>query len=128
MATWDDVDRLASALPEVSKKTSRGLPSWAVRDKGFMWERPLRKADHEALGDEAPDGPILGVMVPDLVAKEALIADDPAVYFTTPHFYGYPAVLVQLDHIESDELEEVVVEGWLTRAPKRVAEEFLEGT
>lgn len=128
MATWDDVDRLASALPEVSKKTSRGLPSWAVRDKGFMWERPLRKADYEALGDEAPDGPILGVMVPDLVAKEALIADDPAVYFTTPHFDGYPTVLVQLDHIESDELEEVVVEGWLTRAPKRVAEEFLEGT
>jgi hypothetical protein len=77
------------------------------------------------LGDAAPDGPILGARVEHLVAKEALIADDPDVYFTTPHFDGYPAVLVRLERIGLDELEELIVEGWLARAPKRLAKEYV---
>lgn len=123
MATWDDVHRLALGLPETEETESRGLRQWKVRGKGFVWERPLRKADYEALGDEAPDGPILGVRTPDVLAKEALIADDPTVYFTTPHFDGYPAVLVLLDEIPVDELEEVIVEAWIAQAPKRLAKE-----
>ena len=59
------------------------------------------QGDLEALGDAAPDGPILGVRVEHLVAKEALLADDPGVYFTTPHFDGYPAVLVRLGAIDA---------------------------
>jgi hypothetical protein len=55
-----------------------------------------------------------------------LLADDPGVYFTTPHFDGYAAVLVRLDVIASDELEELVVEAWLASAPKRVAKEFID--
>jgi hypothetical protein len=81
----------------------------------------LRKADLEALGPDAPDGPVLGASVEHLGAKEALLADDPAVFFTTPHFDGYAAVLVRLDAIAPDELDELVVEAWLARAPKRVA-------
>lgn len=83
----------------------------------------MRKADYQALGDAAPDGPILGVRTPDEMVKEALIVDDPAVYFTTPHFDGYPVVLVRLDEIPLDELEEIIVEAWITRAPKRLAQE-----
>jgi len=126
MADWDDVDRLARALPGVEESTSYGNRAWKVGGKGFVWERPLRKTDLEALGDAAPEGPILGVRVEHLVAKEALLADDPGVYFTTPHFDGYPAVLVRLGAIEPGELEELVAEAWLCRAPKRLAEEFLE--
>jgi hypothetical protein len=63
--------------------------------------------------------------VEHLGAKEALLADDPAVYFTTPHFDGYPAVLVRLDRIPVDELEELIVEAWLARAPKRLAKEYI---
>ena len=112
MATWEDVRRLALALPETSEKASFGRTmAWQVKDKTFAWERPLRKADLEALGDSAPTGPILGARVPDEGAKEALIADDPDVYFTTPHFDGYPAILVQLEHIDLEELEELLVEG-----------------
>jgi hypothetical protein len=70
-----------------------------VKDKPVAWERPLRKADYEALGDSAPSGAILGVRTPDLIAKEALITSDPEIYFTTPHFNGYPAVLVRLERI-----------------------------
>jgi hypothetical protein len=97
-----------------------------VRDKLFVWERPLRASDLRALGDAAPDGPILGARVEHLVAKEALLADDPAVFFTTPHFDGYPAVLVRLEEIGRDDLEEVVVEAWLARAPERLAREYLD--
>ncbi|GAA3395058.1 MmcQ/YjbR family DNA-binding protein [Cryptosporangium minutisporangium] len=126
MATWDDVRRLALALPETSESVSYGAPAWKVRNKGFVWDRPLRKADHDQLGAAAPDGPVLGVQVADEGVKAALIADDPDVFFTIPHFDGYPAVLVRLDRIGVEELAEVVTEAWLLRAPKRVAKAFLD--
>jgi len=125
VATWDDVRRIALELPEASEGVSRDLRAWRVKDKGFVWERPLRRADLEALGDAAPAGPILGARVEHLVAKEALLADDPAVFFTTPHFDGYPAVLVRLERIGLEDLREVIVEAWLARAPKRLAEAYL---
>lgn len=126
MANWNDVRRIALALPETSEKESWGSASWRVRDKGFVWERPLGRRDVDALGDAAPDGPILGARVADEGVKHALIADDPAVYFTIPHFDGYPAVLVQLEEIAPDELEELITEAWLLRAPKKVAQAFLD--
>jgi hypothetical protein len=126
MAGWDDVRRIAASLPEVEENTSRDHAFWRVHGKGIVWERPLRDSDHRALGDAAPDGPILGARVEDLLVKEALIADDPGVFFTTPHFDGYPAVLIQLDRIDLEVLEEVMVEAWLDRAPKRLAREYVE--
>ncbi|MBV9415730.1 MAG: MmcQ/YjbR family DNA-binding protein [Solirubrobacterales bacterium] len=126
MATWEDVRRVALALPETSERPSHGNTSWRVRDKLFVWERPLRPADLRALGDAAPDGPILGVRVEHLGAKEALLADDPGVYFTTPHFDGYAAVLVRLERIELGELEELIAEAWLCQAPKRLTKQFLD--
>jgi hypothetical protein len=126
MATWDDVARLALALPETHEGTTFGNRSWKVKDKSFVWERPLRQSDHAALGADAPDGPILGARVEHEGAKQALLADDPAVLFTTPHFDGYPAVLVRLDAIALDELQELVTEAWLVQAPKRVAKAYLE--
>ena len=126
MATWEDVARIALELPETDEGISRDLRHWRVKDKGFVWERPLRRSDLEALGDSAPDGPILGVRVEHLMAKDAVLADDPDVYFTTPHFDGYPAVLVRVDRISVDELQEVIVEAWLVRAPKRLAKAFID--
>ena len=126
MATWDDVRRIALALPEVTEETRWGTASWCVRGKGFVWERPLRQADLAALGDRAPAGDVLGVRVPDLGVKEALLADDPRVYFTTPHFDGYPAVLVELANASVEDLEEVVPEAWVARAPKRLAKAYLD--
>src|SRR5204862_3050741 len=110
MATWDDVRRIALALPEAAEVSSRGHSQWRVKDKLFVWERPLRRSDLEALGDSAPDGPILGVRVEHLMAKDAMLADDPEVFFTTPHFDGYPAVLVRLGRIGLEDLREVIVE------------------
>jgi hypothetical protein len=128
MTDWDDVRRIALELPETSERESRGLSQWRVKDKLFVWQRPLRRADLEALGDDAPDGPILGAYVEHLVAKEALLADESGVFFTTPHFDGYPMVLVQLDRIGPDDLREVIVEAWLVRAPKRLVQEYLDSS
>jgi hypothetical protein len=125
MATWDDVRRIALALPHTSEGSRHGTTTWLVKDKGFVWERPLRKSDLLALGDRAPDGPILGAHVDHEGIKHALIAGDSEVFFTTPHFDGYPAVLVRLERIGQAELEELVVDAWLAKAPKRLAREFL---
>jgi hypothetical protein len=56
------------------------------------------------------------------------VTDDPAVYFTTSHFDGYPAVLVRLDRLDPAELDELATEAWLARAPKRLARQFLDAT
>ncbi|MBV9580084.1 MAG: MmcQ/YjbR family DNA-binding protein [Chloroflexi bacterium] len=125
MATWEDVRRLALALPETSESTMHGNMAWYVRDKSFLWERPLRRTDLAALGAQAPDGPILGVRVEHLVAKEAVLAAEPDVAFTTPHFKGYPAVLVQLERIDVARLEELIEEAWLARAPTKLAKSYL---
>ena len=126
MAGFEDVRRIALALPEASEKTSRGLVAWRVRDKLFAWERPLRASEVRVLGAEVPRGPILAVRVEHEGAKTALLAADPRVFFTTAHFDGYRAVLVRLEQIALDELAELIVEAWLCRAPKRLAEQYVE--
>ena len=126
MATWEDVRRIALRLPATDERIARGCRQWRVKDKLFVWERPLRRSDLAALGDAAPDGPILGARVEHLVAKDALVANDEGVFFTTPHFDGSPAILVRLDEITVPMLDEVVVEAWLARAPKRLASEYVD--
>lgn len=125
MATWDQVRRYALALPDVTEETSFGNAAWKVNKKPFIWERPLRKSDIAALGDAAPAGSILGVRTADLEMKEALLLSDPGALFTTPHFDGYPAVLVQLDKISANSLKRLIVEAWLGRAPERSVREYL---
>jgi hypothetical protein len=125
MASWRDVRRFALALPGAGETSSHGHAAWVVNDKFFVWERPLRKSDLAALGDRAPTGSILGVRTADLEMKDALLASDRDVFFTTPHFGGYPAVLVRLERISSATLKQVIVEAWVSRAPKRVVSEFL---
>jgi hypothetical protein len=123
MATWDDVDRVVRELPGI-EVDGRGQWSAKVRGKLVAWERPLRKGDLEHLGDRAPQGDVLAVKVPDEGVKQALIADDPVVFFTTPHFEGYPAVLAVLAELAEDELRELLTDAWLEVAPKRVVKEW----
>ena len=126
MADWADVRRIVASLPETSEEQrGSGALSWRVKDKSLAWERPLRKGDLAALGDAAPDGDILGVRVPDLGAKEAILRDNDGAIFTIPHFEGYPAVLVEMDKVEVGELEELIVEAWLSRAPTKLVKAYL---
>lgn len=84
MADWNEVRRLALFLPVTSERESRGNVQWRVKDRLFVWERPLRKPDLKALGDRAPKGPVLGVMVADLGEKEALLAGEPGLCSPLP--------------------------------------------
>ncbi len=126
MATWDDVARLAEQLPMTAEPSPH---DWRVGKKLMAWERPLREADRAALlaaGAPIPTGDILGVRVADEGVKFALVADEPDVYFTTPHFDGYSAVLVRLAEIPVAELRELLTEAWLVQAPRQLVKEFLQ--
>jgi hypothetical protein len=125
VATWNDVARIVGELALTSEQSPR---DWRVGKKLLAWERPLRPSDREALvaqGFQPPEGDILGVRVADEGVKFSLISDDPAVYFTTPHFEGYAAVLVKLAEIDVGGLEELITEAWLARAPRKLVQEFL---
>jgi hypothetical protein len=122
VATWDDVRRLAGALPET---TESDRPVWSVRGKAFAMRRPLRTADRAFLGAAAPLDDPLGAWVADLDAKDALLVGQPDVYLTTPHFDGYPVVLARLERLDVAGLEELLVGSWVARAPKRLARAFL---
>jgi hypothetical protein len=116
---------MALSLPETDAQLVRGQQRWRVRGKLFVWERPLRPSEIVALGGVAREGRILGARVEHLGAKEALLGDPSGVFFTTPHFDGYAAILVQLDLISVGDLEEIVTEAWLARAPPKLASAFL---
>ena len=126
MASWSDVRRHALSLPGAAEELrSNGTRAWVVNGKFFVWERPLRRSDIEALGDAAPTGAIVGVRTADLEMKEVLLASDRDAFFSIPHFDGYPAVLVRLEKIASKKLKETIVEAWLARAPKRAVTAYL---
>jgi hypothetical protein len=125
MATWDDVDRIAAVLPDTAADGGR---TWRVHGKSFVWERPLRAKDRTELGDAAPVEPPVAFHVADEGEKEALLGDEPGTFFTTSHFDGYAIVLARLDRIPVPELEELVQDAWLARAPKRLAARYLEQT
>lgn len=121
MADWEQVRALAMAMPEATERQSnQDLWQWRVKDKLFVWERPLLGTELTALGTAAPTGPILGARVDFVETKDVLIATEPEIFFTTPHFEGYPAILARLGVIDGERLEELVVDAWLARAPKRL--------
>jgi hypothetical protein len=129
MATMADLDELALALPRTTKEVSDdGRPSYLVHGKLFCCHRNRRRdAVDPETGERLDD--VLIFRVADLDIKELMLADDRGVFFTTPHFDGYPAVLMRipdLARLDRDDLEDAVVEAWLTRAQKRVAKAWLE--
>jgi hypothetical protein len=122
---WDDVRQLALSFPDTTEHVSWGSAHWRVHGKGFVWERPLRKADLEHLGIPEQQGPVLGARVEDEAVKFALVEADPDVFFTTPHFDGWSAILVRLDRISRRRLGEVAADAYLAVAPPKLANEWL---
>ena len=128
MATMADLDELALAMPQATKEVSEdGRPSYHVHGKLFCFHRGQRPdAVDPKSGERMAD--VLMFRVDDLDEKDLILADDRGIFFTTPHFNGFPAVLVripQLARLDREELRELVVEAWLTRAQKRVGKAWL---
>jgi hypothetical protein len=124
-----DLEALAMAMPQTTKELSDdGRPAYLVHGKVFCCHRGRRRdAVDPKTGERLDD--VLMFRVADLGVKELLLADDRGIFFTTPHFDGYPAVLVRipdLARLDRDELQDAVVEAWLTRAHKRVAKAWLD--
>jgi len=121
MATLRDVDSIALSLPGVVKEVSEdGRPSYSVNGKAFCFHRTWRK--------DAPFEDVLVFRTDGSEAKELLLADPRGVFFTTPHWNGYPAVLIHipdLKQLRKAEVRDTVIDAWLTRAPKRVAKAWL---
>jgi hypothetical protein len=123
-----DLDELALAMPSTTKElTGDGRPSYLVHGKLFCCHRRRRKdAVDQRTGERLDD--VLMFRVGDLGVKELMLGDSRGLYFTTPHFDGYAAVLLRigdLRRIERDELHDLVAEAWLTRAQKRIAKQWL---
>jgi hypothetical protein len=128
MATMRDLDKVALSLPETSKEVSDdGRPTYLAHGKMFCFHRrPRPDAVDAKTGKRLED--VLVFRVGDLEEKELLLADRPEVFFTTPHWNGYPAVLMripQLKQLDRRELRDLVIDAWLTRAHKRVAKKWL---
>lgn len=126
MPTLADVDRISTALPEVEEGTSYGNRAWSVKKKSFAWERPLSKKDQRELGDRAPEGDLIGVRVEDEMTKEMLCENEAGI-FTTTHFDGFNAVLIELEKVEADLLEDLITDSWRITAPPRLAKKFDAG-
>ena len=124
-----DLDELALALPQTTKELSdEGRPAYVVHGKLFCCHRGRRRdAVDPQIGERLDD--VLMFRVEDLGVKELILADERGIFFTTPHFDGYPAVLMRIPdstQLDRDELEETVVEAWLARAPTRVGKVWLD--
>ncbi len=110
MVDWETVRQIALAFPEVEEHTSHGgHPALRVRNKLFAWMSPKREAEGALAVRVDPD------------EKQLLIEAKPDVYYSTPHYEGYPALLIRLEAIERDELAERLEDAWLIQAPKRLA-------
>ena len=112
MATQEDVRRIALALPAATEEAGF---TFRVAGKGFVWLWRERVDPKKA---KVPNPGVIVVRVADLGEKEALLASDPAVFFTTDHYDGYRAVLVRLEAIDPSALEEVITDSWRTQAPR----------
>ncbi len=128
MATMADLDELALTMPDVTKGTdAEGRPSYNVHGKVFSWHRePRPDALDPATGKRLED--VLVLWVDSLDEKELLVTDARGIFFTTPHWKGYRAVLMRipdLARLDREELRGLVEDAWLSRAPKRAAKAWL---
>ncbi len=113
MATWATVKRLGKKLPEVEESTWFGTPSLKVRGKSLCRLRT------------DPDALVMRVL--DVEDAEALVKGQPDVFFSTPHYDGWPYVLVRMATVTTEQLAELLEDAWRIRAPKRLVREFEAG-
>jgi hypothetical protein len=106
MVTEEDIRQVALSLPGSVEKSYNRLPSFRVRGNLFLRMHEL------------PDAFL--IRCAGLEERDELLQAEPGKFFITPHYEGYPAVLVRLSQIDLDEMTELVTESWRVCAPKRL--------
>jgi hypothetical protein len=118
MARPSDVVRIASALPGAIRGGSDARLAFEVevkgKRKGFVWSWLERVHPNKG---RVPNLGVLAVRVRDGAEKAALLAGDPDVFFTEPHYNGYPAVLVRLGAVRVPQLRLLIESAWRCLAP-----------
>jgi hypothetical protein len=117
----NDVRRIALALPQVVEDPDHFAFSvlGAAKPKGIAWVW-LERIDPKKA--RVPQPEVLAVRVSGETEKQALLASDPEVFFTEPHYNGFPAVLVRLGAVDVDQLAELIKEAWRCQAPRKLVE------
>lgn len=123
VVTLEDIERIAMQLPGAIAAPNRLAYSVLVngKEKGFIWAWAERVDPKKG---RVPNPAIWAVRVASLSAKEVILGSDPAKYFTEDHYNGYPAVLVRLAAIDVEELEDLILEAWRTKAPAALRKEL----
>src|SRR5262245_17139725 len=101
--TWDELCALALELPEVAVDRWYGTPAIKVRGKGFV---RLKE-----------DGRSVVFVLESVDEQELLVENRPEVYFITPHYEGYPAVLAHLSRLHAAEARLRLEHAWRQKAP-----------
>jgi hypothetical protein len=104
----DDLQRIALSLAGVEEK-SPGSYEFS-RDGRMMLAPYLEKVHPKKARVKRYD--MFVVRVADADDKEALLAGDPDVFFTTDHYNGYATVIVRLDAVDEVWLAEIVDDAW----------------
>jgi hypothetical protein len=123
MADLEDARRIALSFPEsIQGENEDGRQvGFSVNGKGFAWTYMERV---EGQRGRVPRPDVLAVRVANEDEKQMLLTSDPAKFFTTAHYNGFPAVLVRLAAIETDELTELLTDAWRCRAPRKLVKTF----
>lgn len=113
------VAAIVNKLPRVTVGTRWNNRTWIVKDRGFVWERPLSKADIARYGDATPpSGDIIAIVTEDLDAKDAILSMELPGFFTIPHFNGYAAVLVELRRARTADVRTAIQAAWTAMEAK----------
>ncbi|HEY3781474.1 MAG TPA: hypothetical protein VGL56_10350 [Fimbriimonadaceae bacterium] len=119
MATQEDVRRIAMALPGVLESEEHFAFSVMVKGKpkGIIW---LWNERVDPKKPKVPNPGVLAIRTANLSAKEMLLGSDSKKFFTEDHYNGYPAILVRLEEVTPEDLEDLILEAWRTKAPKEL--------
>jgi hypothetical protein len=116
MADADDVRAVALALPHVEEIDSDGF-DFRVGGKGFVWSYPERPPGQRRVIRTD----IAVLYVGDEAEKQALLLGEPALFFTTPGYDGFPLVMLRLAEVGRKRLTELIADAWRMRAPADLA-------
>jgi len=106
----EDVRDVALSLPGAVEQSYNHLPGYRVRGKLF------------ARVHEEPDAIFVGCA--DIAERDSLLQAEPAKFFITPHYSGYPGMLVRLSAIDLGELTDLLTESWRLNAPRKLLAQF----